>query len=169
MNTMEVTKIFGALCGSLLVFLLIQTAAGALFYTGTDAVAFQVEVEGAEGGDEAPAEEEAVDVEALMASADAGAGETVFRRCGACHVLEAGANRVGPYLHGVVGRDIAAAEGFSYSGALSGLEGQWTHDELFGFLANPQGYAPGTSMNFAGLSSAEDRANVIAYMEQASQ
>ena len=74
MNTMEITKIVGAVCGSLLVFLLIQTAAHAIFDTSSDVVAFSVEVpEGGAGGEGgAPAED--VDVAALVAAADAGRG-----------------------------------------------------------------------------------------------
>jgi cytochrome c len=170
MNTMEITKIVGALCGSLLVFLLIQTAAEGLFHVGTDAEVFQVALPEGEG-EAAPAGEEAapVDVEALMAAADPGAGEGVFRRCASCHVIEAGQNRVGPSLHDVVGRDIAAVDGFGYSDALAGIEGAWDYEHLYAFLHNPREYAPGTAMNFAGLSDPEEVANVIAYIEAQSQ
>ena len=164
MNTFEVTKLVGAFCGSLLVFLLIRFAGEGLYHVDHGAESYVLAVP--EGGGEAEAEEE-VDVAALVAEADPAAGETVFRRCAACHALEAGENRAGPYLHQVVGRDIATAEGFSYSDALGGLEGTWEYEQLFGFLANPQGYAPGTTMSFAGLASPEERANVIAYLEQA--
>jgi cytochrome c len=163
MNTMEITKIVGALCGSLLVFLLLRLAGEYLYHVDHDAQAYVIEVE-----DAAPAdgEEEDVDFEQLIAAADPSAGETVFRRCAACHVLEAGENRAGPYLHGVVGRDIAAAQGFSFSPALEGIEGNWDYEALYGFLRNPRQWAPGTTMNFAGLASQADRANIIAYLEQ---
>ena len=164
MNTFEITKIVGAFCGALLVFLLVRLAGEELYHVDHGAQAYVIAVPEGGGGEEAPAEE--VDVEALMASADPGAGETIWRRCAACHALEQGENRAGPYLHAVVGRDIAAAEGFTYSGALSGLEGAWDYEHLFGFLANPQEYAPGTTMSFAGIPSPEDRANIIAYLEQ---
>lgn len=165
MNTFEITKIVGAVCGSLLVFLLIRLAGDGLYEVDHGAQAYVIEV--AEGGGGEEAAEEEVDMEALMAAADPGAGETIFRRCAACHALEAGENRAGPYLHQVVGRDIASAEGFSYSDALGGLEGAWDYEKLAGFLRSPQQYAPGTTMSFAGLASAEERANVIAYLEQA--
>jgi cytochrome c len=164
MNTMEITKFVGALCGSLLVFLLISTAGGSIFNTSSDVVAFRIEVE---EEDAAPTEgeaEEAVDVAALVAQADPGAGEGVFRRCAACHKVD-GSNGVGPHLDGVVGRDIAAVDGFNYSAALAGKEGAWTAEEIYAFIENPRGYAEGTSMAFAGLSSSEDRADVIAYLE----
>lgn len=167
MDTMEITKVIGAICGSLLVFLLIQTGAHAIYSTESEEVAFSIEIEeggeGGEGGEDAAAEEE-VDVAALVSEADAGAGERVFNKCSACHNLEPGANAVGPTLHGVVGRDIASVDGFNYSGSLP--EGSWTPEELYAFLEAPRDYAPGTSMSFAGLNKSEDRANVIAYLEQ---
>jgi cytochrome c len=165
MNTMEITKIVAALCGSLLIFLLIRLAGEGLYHVEHGAEAYVIEVADAdEGGGDGAAEE--VDFEALMASADAGAGEGVWRRCAACHVLEPGENRAGPYLHNVVGRDIAAAEGFSYSPALAGLDGVWDYEALYGFLRNPREWAPGTTMNFAGLANQQERANLIAYLEQ---
>jgi cytochrome c len=65
----------------------------------------------------------------------------------------------------VVGRDIATASGFSYSAALSGIDGVWDYEHLFEFIRNPREYAPGTAMAFAGISNAQEIANLIAYME----
>lgn len=169
MDTMTITKYVGAFCGSLLAFLLILTMASAIYHTETEELAYSVPVEDGATAAEEEAVEDELDVEGLMAEADAGAGESVFRRCQSCHVLEEGVNRVGPSLHGVVGRDIAAAEGFGYSDALSGAEGDWTPEQLLQFLGGPADVYPGTSMNFAGLPSAEDRADVIAYIEEQSQ
>lgn len=80
------------------------------------------------------------------------------------HALNAGQNGVGPYLLGVVGRDVASADGFSYSDALTGIEGNWTPEMLSGFIENPRSYAEGTAMSYAGMSDVEDRANLIAYL-----
>ena len=164
MNTMEITKFVGAICGSLLIFLLLQTAAHAIYNTASETVAFEVEGvdTGGSGGEEA---QEDVDVAALVAAADAAKGETVFKKCAACHKLD-GANAVGPHLDGVVGRPVASVEGFSYSDAMVAHGGDWTADEIFAFLANPKKDVPGTKMSFAGLPKPEDRANVIAYLEQ---
>lgn len=164
MNTMEITKYVGAICGSLLLFLLLGFLGETLYHSELEEAAYSIEVEGGEEEAEAePAEQ--VDIAAVMAEADPGAGEAIFKRCAACHKLD-GNNAVGPHLDGVVERDIASIEGFSYSDALVGIEGGWTHEELYAFLENPKGYAPGTIMSFAGLSKPEDRANVIAYLEQ---
>jgi cytochrome c len=163
MDTMEVTKFVGAVCGSLLVFLLIQTAAHALYSTESEAVGYAIEVpEGGEGGE--PAEEQ-VDVAALMGAADPAKGETVFKKCAACHKLD-GANAVGPHLDGVVGRAVAGVDGYSYSDPMAAHGGDWTPAELYAFLGNPKQDVPGTKMSFAGLPKPEDRANVIAYLQQ---
>jgi cytochrome c len=163
MNTFELTKIVGAVCGSLLVFLLIETAAHALYNTESETVAFSVELpEGAEG--EAPAEEEAVDITPLLAEADPAEGEAVFKRCASCHKVD-GSDGVGPHLDGVVGRDIASVEGFNFSGALTGLEGAWEPQAISEFIEDPKDYAPGTAMSFAGLDDPEDRADLIAYLQ----
>lgn len=165
MDTMEITKFVGAICGSLLIFLLLGFVAEEIYHTESDEVAYAIEVEEAEpAADAGEAAVEEVDMATLMAEADAGGGEGVFKRCASCHKLD-GSNGVGPHLDGVIDRDIASVDGFSYSDTLSGLDGTWDVNELSAFLADPKGYAPGTKMSFAGLSKPEDRADVIAYIE----
>lgn len=165
MDTMEITKIVGAACGALLIFLLIQTASHTIFDTHSDTVAFVIDT----GEGEAPAEEpaETVDVEALMAAADASAGAGVFRRCAACHKID-GTDGAGPHLDGVFGREQGAVPGFSYSPALTGLDGTWNVEALYHFINDPKRYAPGTSMGFAGLAKPSDVANLIAYLQSVS-
>jgi len=116
------------------------------------------------GGDDGGEE---IDFTAVMAEGDADSGSKVFRKCAACHKVD-GSNAVGPHLDGVVDRDIASVDGFGYSGALTSLEGAWTPEELSAFLTSPKGYAPGTTMGFAGLRKVEDRADVIAYLQSVS-
>lgn len=163
MDTMEMTKLVGAVCGSLLVFLLINTAAHGFFSTENETVAYAVEVPDTGGGEAAPAEED-VDVDALVAAADVANGETIFKKCAACHKID-GANAVGPHLNGVVGRPIGSVEGFAYSDAVKAHGGDWTPEEIFKFIAAPKTDMPGTKMGFAGLPKPEDRADVIAYLE----
>ncbi|MGP1283633.1 MAG: c-type cytochrome [Parasphingopyxis sp.] len=92
-------------------------------------------------------------------------GEAVFRRCASCHTInEGGANGIGPNLWGKIGRDIASVPGFSYSSALSEMEGSWNFDNMSDWLARPAAFAQGTTMSFAGLSDPLDRAAVILYM-----
>jgi cytochrome c len=166
MNTMEITKFVAGFCGSLLVFLLIQMAAHGIYATHSEEVAYSVAVEDTGAGEGEEAEEE-VDVVALLGGADAAAGESVFRRCASCHKLD-GSNGVGPHLDGVFERDIASVEGFAYSDALAGLEGNWDPDDLYHFVENPKEYVPGTKMSFAGLSDPEDLVDLIAYLQSVS-
>ncbi|MDB6452424.1 c-type cytochrome [Falsirhodobacter sp. 20TX0035] len=100
----------------------------------------------------------------VLAQGDPAHGRDVFVRCQACHKL--GTNGIGPHLDGVVGRAKASVPGFAYSGALRATADQaWTPEDLDAFLTNPRGYAPGTKMAFAGLPNAQDRADVIAYLQ----
>jgi len=96
------------------------------------------------------------------------AGKKVFAQCMACHVIQAGQNRVGPSLYGVIGRTAGSVEGFRYSDANKGSGIVWTEQALFDYLENPRQTIPGTIMAFAGLKKPEDRANVIAYIKQQS-
>lgn len=167
-DTMTLTKIVGGFCGALLIFLLGKWAAELVYHAsghGDDHAQAYVIDTGADDQGEAEAEEGPSFAE-LFVNADVGKGERVFNKCKACHKLEEGANGTGPYLHGVVGRDVAAAEGFAYSGNLAPVADVWTPQNLSDFLENPAGYAPGTTMGFAGLKDIEDRANVIAFLDQ---
>ncbi len=164
---MTLIKVFGAACGALLIYLVASWASGSLFaLREPPALAYAVELPDA-GGDAAEAEDAApADIATVMASADPDAGANVFKKCAACHKVEDGANAVGPHLWRVVGRDIGTIDGFRYSGALPAGE-VWTFDNLYAYLENPKAWAPGTSMSFAGLPKSEDRANVIAYLNDA--
>lgn len=167
-DTMTMTKTIGALCGALLIFMLGNWVASALYATGAGGhgdehhQAYVIEVE---GGEEKPAEEEGPTFEELLASADAGAGSKVFSKCKSCHKIGPGENATGPTLHAVVGRPIDSVDGFAYSGALEAVGDVWSPENLNAFLADPKGTAPGTKMSFAGLKKAKDRANLIAYLE----
>lgn len=165
-NTMTITKIVGAVCGTLLVFLLGKWAAESLFMVGPDtgaevAQAYEIETEDAAASAEPEPE---IDFAEVMASADATAGEAIYRRCIACHKLD-GTNGVGPHLDGVVDRDVASVDGYNYSNAMAAIEGGWTPEFLSEFLVNPRGVIPGTKMAFNGLPSVQDRANLVAYLQ----
>ncbi|MFM6852848.1 MAG: c-type cytochrome [Sphingopyxis sp.] len=118
---------------------------------------------GAEGGAAADA---GPPIETLLASADVGKGEAVFAKCAACHTINSGgANGIGPNLFGILGKPIGKhAAGFAYSPALSGHGGTWDFTTLNAWLTSPRKFADGTKMSFAGLGSAEDRANIMAYI-----
>jgi cytochrome c len=128
--------------------------------------AYVIQVAEVETGDgEAAAAAEAAPLPVLLAAASPEEGETEARKCAACHSFEqGGANKIGPALWGVVGRDIAAVEGFAYSDALLAREGEWTFEELYAFIHSPREYAPGTKMAFAGIADPEALADVLAYL-----
>ncbi|MGB3806013.1 MAG: cytochrome c family protein [Erythrobacter sp.] len=114
---------------------------------------------------EPAAEPEMTDVAFSELEGDASAGETVFVKCKTCHVLEEGENRVGPHLYGVVGREAGSVEGFNYSDANANSGITWNEDVLFEYLENPQEYLPGTRMAFPGIRDAQERADLIAYLD----
>jgi cytochrome c len=106
----------------------------------------------------------------LLATADAAKGEQVFKKCSACHTInKGGANGTGPNLWGVLGSPIGKhAAGFAYSPALSGKGGNWDWETMSQWVKSPRDFAPGTKMTFAGLGKAEDRANLLAYLNSQS-
>jgi cytochrome c2 len=101
---------------------------------------------------------------ALLASADIANGQSVWRQCAACHVFDSQQNRGGPYLVNIIGRDIGAAEGWRYSRALSEHGGVWTVEALLAWLENPDSYIPGNQMAFRGLRDAQDRIDLLGFL-----
>lgn len=168
-DTMVITKAVAGFCSALLIFMLGKWVADTLYLPYGDAPqAIFIDL-GDDAAEAEPEEEEDIDVIALFAEADAGAGSAQWRQCRACHQLEAGAHGVGPSLHGIVGREIGAIDGFNYSGALAALGDVWTVEALNAFIENPRGSAPGTTMSYNGMRNLQDRLNLIAYMEAESQ
>jgi cytochrome c2 len=102
---------------------------------------------------------------AAHAAGDADKGKQVFRQCALCHTSEAGKNKIGPSLFGVVGRKAGSVPNFSYSEAMKNSGKVWTPEELDTYLADPRKVVPGTKMIFPGLKNEADRQNVIAYLE----
>ncbi|MBL3569060.1 hypothetical protein BV509_18760 [Rhodovulum sulfidophilum] len=157
------TKLLGAGSGALLLFVLVNRAGGFYFTPPELEKPAYVVIE---EEPETPAEpEQELTFEERMAQADAAAGERVFNQCKSCHRVEEGVNAVGPSLYGVVGRPVHAVADFSYSDAMAGLEGEWTAERIYEFIAAPRDVVPGTAMTFAGLKDPQDRANVIAYLD----
>ena len=128
---------------------------------------------GAEGGEAAaPAEAAAAPEKPQpidMAKADPKHGEQIAKVCLQCHTFGKGEpNKIGPNLFGVVGdnENIATVPGYTFSSALlADKDKKWDPDELNVWLWKPQVFAHGTKMTFAGLPKAQDRADVIAYLQ----
>jgi cytochrome c len=99
------------------------------------------------------------------AEGDAQAGEAVFKKnCSVCHTTEEGKNKIGPSLHGIVGRHSASLPNFQYSEAMKSANKDWDPQNLDQYLSNPRGLVAGTKMIFAGLKNEPDRQNIIAYL-----
>ena len=105
-----------------------------------------------------------------QADGDADNGAKIFRRCQACHTVEADKNRVGPSLHNIMGREAGTLESFKrYSPAMKASDIVWNDETLHAYLENPRDYIPKNSMAFPGLRKESDRDDVIAFLERASK
>jgi cytochrome c len=102
------------------------------------------------------------------AQGDTAEGAKVYRKCAVCHVVDKPQNRVGPSLLGLMGRPAGTVEGFKYSDAMKNSGIVWSAETLDAYIADPKGYIPGNKMAFAGLKKPEERADVIAYILEAS-
>lgn len=99
------------------------------------------------------------------ADGDPALGKTQFNKCAACHSVKPGENKIGPSLHGIVGRPAHTVEGFNYSEPMKNYNVTWDQATLDRYLADPRGVVPGTKMIFVGLKKEDERANLIAYLE----
>ena len=167
MNSFELNKILGAILGTCLILLALNIGAGAIFAPEKPSKpGYNIAVKEESAGEKAGAPKEPEQpIETLLAKASVEKGQATAKQCQACHTFEKGGpNRVGPNLWNIVNRPRASEAGFNYSAAMKSKGGNWSFDELSKFLANPRGYIQGTAMTFAGLSRAEQRADVIDYL-----
>lgn len=113
---------------------------------------------------------DAVDEASAALNGDATAGKRAFVKCMACHTVQEGQHRVGPSLHGIVGKTAGTVEGFrTYSPANKNSGVTWTPEVMFDYLENPQRFMPGTRMVFPGIPSEKERADLIAYLQSVSE
>jgi cytochrome c len=95
------------------------------------------------------------------------AGEGIFKRyCQVCHTVEAGKNKIGPSLAGIVGRKAGSAPGYSYSDANKNSGVTWDEENLDTYLTDPRKFVPGTKMLFVGIKNPDDRKALIAYLKE---
>ena len=108
-------------------------------------------------------------VAAARADGDPVRGETRFQECAACHKLDAGANEVGPSLHGLFTRKAGELADFRFSPAMKRSGIVWTPETLEKYIADPQAMVPANRMPYAGMASASDRTDLIAYLSKATK
>ena len=170
MDSFEVNKIIAAvLLVALLVIGIGKISDLVFFIEKPEKAGYKVELPDIENSSQSvkAAEVEEVDISALLALGTVEHGEKVFKKCTACHVVnKGGANKIGPVLYGVLGRQVAAISDYKYSKAMAGYDKNWTFEEMNGYLRKPQSYIKGTKMAFAGLRKEKDRASVILYLNQ---
>lgn len=104
-----------------------------------------------------------------LAQGDAAKGKRLFARCQACHSVEPGQNKIGPTLAGLFGREAGAVEGFNYSDAMKSADVVWDEETVSAYLADPKEYIPGNRMLFPGLRKEQDRADIVAYLKEATE
>lgn len=141
----------------------LSIVSGMYFHAGRpDKQGFPIEGVEAEGGGGAAD----VPIATLLAKADPAKGAEVFKKCAACHTItQGGANGIGPNLWGTLGEEIGHGKGgFAFSDALAKVGGNWDFEKMSQWLTSPRKFAAGTKMTFAGLGKAEDRANLLVYM-----
>jgi len=156
--------IAGWVLGACGVALGLSIVGGMLFHPGhSEKQGYPIEGVAAEGEGGAAA---AVPIATLLASADPAKGAEVFKKCAACHTInQGGPNGIGPNLYATMGEAVATGKGgFAFSDALKAKGGKWDFDAMNAWLTSPRAFAPGTKMTFAGLGNAQDRANIIVYL-----
>ena len=173
MDSFEINKIVACILIVALVFIGLANFSEILYEVEKPEIA-HYQIEGLEDSStlssEAHTEEVAVveteeSIIDLLAAADISKGAKVFKKCSQCHEVEKdGANKIGPALWSIVNKDIGSKEDFKYSKAMANFEGNWTYEQLNGYLLNPKKYVEGTKMAFAGLKKSSDRAKVILYL-----
>lgn len=104
------------------------------------------------------------------AEGDSARGEQLFRQCMTCHSIAEGDNRLGPSLYGVIDRPAGTVEGYNYSPAMRDAGIVWTPETIDTQLADPRNFVPGNRMGMMfprGIPDAQDRADIIAYLLEA--
>ena len=98
-----------------------------------------------------------------LAGGDADRGQQIYQSCMDCHNLDS--NDVGPKHRGVFGRKAGTVPDYDYSDGLKNSGIVWNEVTLDKWLTDPQALVPGAKM-FFHLESAQDRADVIAFLRE---
>ena len=104
---------------------------------------------------------------ALAAEEQGDDGQVAYNNaCRTCHSFKEGDNRLGPTLHGVVGRKAGSVEGFAFSSAMKSSGITWDEANLDKFIANPEAVVNGNGMKpFGGVADAGERKKIVDYLK----
>ncbi len=168
MDSFEINKIVAAILLVALLVIGLGKLSDAIFFVKKPekpGYVVEIEQEAVTTTASKAADEEKVNISALMALGTVADGEKIFKKCAACHSInKGGKNNIGPALYNVVGRKIGGMDNYKYSKALAAYGKEWNFEELNGFLIKPAKWIKGTKMAYAGLRKEKDRASVIKYL-----
>ena len=165
--TKQQIKVFGPAVGLALVVVVFAVIAANVLYHPKTVLkrGFQIEL-AADGKPVAKKEEKPVILSELMKLADVNRGAKIFKKCASCHTVGRGDGaKVGPNLFGIVGKKRASSTGFAYSDAMKAKGGAWDRESINQFITKPKDFIVGTKMAFPGLKKAQDRADIILFLE----
>src|SRR5215472_15075256 len=97
-------------------------------------------------------------------------GQRLFGTCAACHSLQPDQSMTGPSLAGLWNRKAGSLDSFSrYSPALKSVNIVWNDKTLDDWITDPQHLVPGNEMTFAGIKDPRQRADLLAFLKEATQ
>ena len=168
MDSFEINKIIAAILVVVLLVFGIGKISDVIFHVKKpDIQGYKIEIKATSASSTEGNSESQVDIATLLALGNAEDGKKVFKKCAACHSINAdGKNKIGPKLWGVMFRPVGSVSDYKYSKALSSYTKEWTWEEMNGFLIKPSKWIKGNKMGFAGLKKEEDRASVMLYLNQ---
>ncbi len=173
MDAFELNKIAGSVLAALLVLFGAKTVSNFVFVQHPPekpGYAIEVAKKTESGSGEKKSAAQVAPIAVRLAKADATRGESVAKKCMACHSFtKNGKNGVGPNLWNIVLREVGAVKEYSYSQAIRALGGKWEYAALDQFIANPKKVVPNTKMAFAGVANPEQRADLILYLHSLSE